>query len=226
VFHWVGNLALDNLFNGHWDLDRHRHGHSSGDLDDLLNQLLNWIRSIAVDNLFHWDWNVDISDLLHLVRNVPLDNLFHWHWNFHSVWNRNIVVLGEGAINDFLDLVGNSPLNDLLYCIRNRSLDDSLDGVWNPDFLWNGDFIRSVHSAFDYPINWEGNLCDDFSLNRHRLRAMEDFGHGIGHGNLLSDYLLWGNDNFLAIHSWCDDSLWRNNNLLADSDCWGGCDYC
>jgi len=234
LFHWVWNLALDdvldrvrhlafdNLFNWNRHLNGYWDRHSAGDLDNLLNNLLNRVGSIALNNLLNGNWNLNIADVLHCVRYVPLNNLFHWNWNFHSVRNGDIIVLGEGAVNDFLDGVRHATLNNLLNWVWNWSLNDSLNWVWNPDFLWDSDFVGAVHTSLDNSVDGERHLCDDLSLDWYGFGSVEDFGDRIGYCNFLTDDLLGSNNEFLS-NSGCDVHLLADILGHCGRNCVCGC---
>jgi len=119
IFHWIWNLSMSNvlygvwnrfvndLLDGHGDLDWHWNMHSSGNSCDLLYDCFDGVGDRSIDELFHRYRDVDVSPSFYGHTDGTVNNLFH----------------GIGDVNpmimDHVVWYGVRPVNKSLHGIRN-----------------------------------------------------------------------------------------------------------
>jgi hypothetical protein len=113
LFHWVWNGSVDESL--HWDWDRNWNADFdwAGNVDNLLNDLLNWVGDLAFNNPFDWVWNGLFDDLL------------DWDWDLHSltdfigdldgVGSIHSLLIGDGDGDLFRDGVGSGNWGHLVH---------------------------------------------------------------------------------------------------------------
>jgi hypothetical protein len=137
---WHMNWARDDS----WDdfLNRVR----SGDLYDLLNNLLLILRLLHEDLSWDWDLNDLLDNSFHGVRYIAGDDLFHGHGYAHFLWNLHFVRLGEWPVHSSDDFT-----RDL---IRDWTVDDSFHRVGYANFFRNSNLHRNINLLVDNLCHW------------------------------------------------------------------------
>jgi hypothetical protein len=166
--HLIGDLDWDfndlSYFTGNWV--------RSGNVHNLLNDLL-LVLDDGVGSLdWNWDWDWLIDDTLNWVGDISLNDLLHGNGDLDGVGLSDLIRSGDWSLNDFGHFtnngVGDGPVNNLV------------DGV--RDFIWGGNLhlIRAVHDLLNDLDDgvWDGDVHN--FVNSVWDRSLDNFGDSVG----------------------------------------------